>query len=203
MLRMNRMRSLALTLALAAPAALIGSPDSHAQGYDPGVPFAGTSQPGSWTGWYIGGQLGGGVGNNNGFIGGGTLGYNLQSQQLVWGIETDFSGASLDGTRTDLDWLWTLRGRLGVPLSGNILPYVTAGLAVGDVDATVAGFSVAETNAGWTVGGGLEIELSRNWTIKGEYLYVDLGDVDTRLPIPASVEVDDFHILRAGINFKF
>lgn len=35
--------------------------------------------------------------------------------------------------------------------------------------------SISSTQAGWTVGAGFEYMVSRNWSVKGEYLYVDLG----------------------------
>src|SRR5262249_12240775 len=67
--------------------------------------------PFSWTGFYLGGNIGGawahrdvtdtfflgdfGNGNNNGvFIGGGQVGYNWQVGYAVLGIEADFDGAA-------------------------------------------------------------------------------------------------------------
>ena len=79
------------------------------------------------------------------------------------------------GCTTSDTWLSTVRGRAGYAFGG-ILPYVTGGLAVGDIRANMPGFAVASTtNAGWTVGAGLEVALPGNWTAKAEYLHVDLG----------------------------
>src|SRR5438445_541925 len=68
--------------------------------------------PFSWTGFYLGGNIGGawanrdvidpflgvnfGSGNSNGvFIGGGQLGYNWQINYFVLGIEAEFDGAAI------------------------------------------------------------------------------------------------------------
>jgi len=76
------------------------------------------------------------------------------------------------------------------------IAYVTGGVAVGEVmtAGTVFGFdgngnpvntiSSHNTQAGWTVGGGIEGCLAGNWTAKIEYLYLDLGTVTT-IPAPA------------------
>ena len=72
--------------------------------------------------------------------------------------------------------------------------------------------SVSATKAGWTVGGGLEYALGRNWTAKAEYLYVDLGTISA---FADSATAPGFglsnvssskltlNILRAGFNYKF
>lgn len=178
-----------------------------------------------WTGFYIGAQAGygwadtfqwDGVGvydasEADGFIGGGTLGYNFQRGQLVWGVETDFSFSNIESggstcgvgltCSSSMDWLWTLRGRLGVDMNG-WMPYVTAGYALADVSANNGISSGSDTVSGWTVGGGLEVKLDRNWSFKGEYLFVDIGDqFNTGGGNRASIE--DLHIVRAGINYKF
>ena len=62
------------------------------------------------------------------------------------------------------------------------------------------------TNAGWTLGGGLEGRLAANWTAKVEYLYVDLGNFNCGLNCGAGVTDNvSFHtnILRAGVNYRF
>jgi outer membrane immunogenic protein len=64
------------------------------------------------------------------------------------------------------------------------LLYVTGGLAVGRENfsqtiAILAPFTetsdFATTRAGWTVGGDIEYAIARNWSIRGEYLHVDLA----------------------------
>ena len=182
-----------------------------------------------WTGLYLGAHAGYGWGTSrqtntttlvttgdydtDGFLGGGTIGYNFQSGQVVWGLETDISFSDVSGNSfvacaagctSSLDWLWTLRGRVGLDFNG-WMPYVTGGLAVADgfVSTNGAGTS-SDTLTGWTIGGGLEVKLDRNWSVKAEYLFVDLGDM--RNPVPGSpirADFDELHIVRAGINYKF
>lgn len=123
-----------------------------------------------------------------------------------------------------LDWFGTLRARAGVTVTPTILAYVTGGLAYGHVEtdgtltgftgggvATSSAFSSDKTKTGWTVGGGIEGRLTGNWTGKVEYLYMDLGTVDTTgllttnfIPIRAqfSSKITD-NIVRVGLNYKF
>jgi outer membrane immunogenic protein len=181
-----------------------------------------------WTGFYAGLQAGYAWGESrhtdsfgvttgnfdiDGFVGGGTLGYNFQSGQIVWGIETDISytdvsGGSLvacgAGCSSSMDWLWTLRGRVGLDMNG-WMPYITGGLAVADISAVTQSVSMgSETATGWTIGGGLEVKLDRNWSVKAEYLYVDLGDMSGNLgPVPIKIDFDELHIVRGGVNYKF
>ena len=179
-----------------------------------------------WTGLYTGLHAGYGFGTSrmtdtngvttgnfdtDGFVGGGTLGYNIQSGQFVWGIETDISYSDVNGrTLTNCgggcvvssDWLWTLRGRIGMDFGG-WMPYFTGGLAVADGFGRVAGISSSDTLTGYTLGGGLEVKLDRNWSVKAEYLFVDLGDLRVPTPAPVRADFDEMHIVRAGINYKF
>src|SRR5262245_61004152 len=135
-----------------------------------------------------------------GFAGGGQVGYNFQSGSVVYGLEADFSGISnkasaiinppvtftaLSAT-SQLTWMATVRGRLGVTLSPPTLLYVTGGFAVAHFK-DVWGFALApspayvsdKTRTGWTVGGGIEHMFARNWTAKIEALYADFGDWTT------------------------
>jgi outer membrane immunogenic protein len=138
-------------------------------------------------------------------------------------------GADITGAFDQkLTWFGTVRGRLGVTVTPTILAYATGGLAYGEVttDGTITGptvqtpngtatFSSSETKAGWVVGGGVEGIISRNWTTKIEYLYMDLGTVSggpfatsilgpIRNPIAFSFNssITD-NIVRVGLNYKF
>lgn len=213
----------ALALAVAAPvvqAADLGGRTSYKDEPDYGPPRY------LWTGFYAGLQAGygwadgylfdgGGVYGSpevDGFIGGGTIGYNFQSGQIVWGLETDLSYADIGGSdgcgaRTpcsaSIDWLWTVRGRVGLDMNG-WMPYITGGYAMADVGASDNLGSGSDTVHGWTIGGGLEVKLDRNWSIKGEYLYVDLDDsFGLSGAPPGDASVEDLHIVRAGVNYKF
>src|SRR5690606_27219062 len=122
------------------------------------------------------------------------LGFNVQTGRFVWGLEGDLSWSDIDGSvgnttdftlDTDINWLATLRGRVGLA-SGPALFYVTGGFAFADVDTSYSidndwSGSKSETKTGWTVGGGLELMLTQNWTMKAEYLYIDLGSIDVAL----------------------
>jgi outer membrane immunogenic protein len=86
-------------------------------------------------------------------------------------------------TSASTNWLITVRPRLGWAMD-NWLLYVTGGLAVGQESfgQTLTVFApfvsqnnFSETHVGWTVGVGAEYALTRQWSLKAEYLYVDLG----------------------------
>lgn len=161
---------------------------------------------------------------SDGFLGGGQLGYNYQFSPLfVVGLETDIQGSSLrndlnfsnsvltnttSGPSTghwqtnttvsrDLNYLGTLRGRIGWTATPTFLLYGTGGLAYGGVSSsttmTIAAFNNASglpvggvtpgtasgsfsgARAGWTAGGGVEWMFIPNWSAKLEYLHYDLG----------------------------
>jgi outer membrane immunogenic protein len=179
----------------------------------------------SWTGFYIGVNGGGGFGssswdstgsfNTSGGLVGGTLGYNYQFGQAVVGLEGDIDWADLNGTtnnfcsagcKTSDDWLGTVRGRLGYA-ADRFMPFVTGGVAFGDVKASTPGFGGAtNTQAGWTIGAGLEFAVAQNWTVKAEYLYVDLGKFNCGVSCGAGVTDNvsfTTNLIRAGVNYRF
>jgi outer membrane immunogenic protein len=154
---------------------------------------------------------------------GGTLGYDWQKGPWVFGTQGDYSWANISGSSSTcaasspvphncgakLESLGTLRGRIGYAMAatGNWLPYVTGGFAVGDLKAWDALFpsSGSDFRAGWTVGAGVEVGLTQNWTFKVEYLYVDLGNGEVFNVVPGVPESVSFtaNIIRAGVNYKF
>ena len=85
-----------------------------------------------------------------------------------------------------------------------VMPLIASCPTLPAVSPSVAGFgSTTDTNAGWTLGGGIEAAIAGPWTAKVEYLYVDLGNTNCSGYI-LSTNVD-FHtnIVRAGLNYRF
>jgi outer membrane immunogenic protein len=183
----------------------------------------------SWTGFYAGINGGGGWGSSSwdvpatgrfdtsGGLVGGTLGYNYQFGQVVAGLEGDIDWADINGTTTTAcppgckttdNWLGTFRGRLGFA-ADRFMPFITGGLAFGDIQASAPGVAgVDNTNAGWTLGGGLEMSIVGNWTAKAEYLYVDLGHTNCGTSCGVAAGVTDnvsfrTSLVRAGVNYRF
>ena len=166
----------------------------------------------NWSGFYLGVNGGGGWGDSdssNMFRGlvGGTVGYNYQVSQAVFGLEGDIDWSDLRLNRncnafsceTRNNWLSTVRGRAGYTFD-RFMPYVTGGVAFGDIKTSVAGIGDSSaTKTGWTVGGGLEAAIAGPWTAKVEYLHVDLGNGSS--PVGSS-ENFKTNIVRAGINYR-
>lgn len=75
--------------------------------------------------------------------------------------------------------------------------------------------SQSRVSVGWTAGGGVEAELTRNLTLKVEYLYVNLGGSNFSLPTPSVLAgyapsflnalFGDaaFSLVRVGANWRF
>jgi outer membrane immunogenic protein len=191
------------------------------------APPAQVTQAYNWTGFYFGANGGGGwghsfwsaqptgVGLSGGQVGG-TAGYNWQIGRAVLGIEGDIDWSGLQGTGTSAacplgcttsdSWLSTVRGRVGYAFD-RFLPYVTGGLAVGDIHAATPGLvGGTSSNAGWTIGAGLEVALPGNWSAKAEYLHVDLGNFNcgTGCGVAPTDNVSlHQNIFRAGVDYHF
>jgi len=117
------------------------------------------------------------------------------------------------------DWLFTARNRIGWA-SDTLLIYGTAGLAVANVKVNqsivvLGGFTetaaYSATQVGWTAGIGAEYMISRDWSVKGEWLYVDLGKVSgagVLTPAFAGITYNTTahltaNIARVGLNYHF
>jgi outer membrane immunogenic protein len=174
---------------------------------------------------------------HEGGFGGAQLGYNMQSGSWLFGIEADIQGADIGRTtnmsfpgggtsvpsvseaRDHIDWFGTVRGRAGVTVD-RVLFYGTGGLAYGGVRSSfrtsdLAGIeptfgSSSGTRVGWAAGAGIEWAFAANWTVKAEYLHVDLGSTDVTgasLTSPTSLITyrydHTFDAARVGINYRF
>jgi outer membrane immunogenic protein len=155
----------------------------------------------------------------DGFAGGLQIGYNYQIGQLVFGIEADAQAASI-GDRfhgvnngalfvsNRLDTFGTVRGRVGYTFD-RFMPYVTGGFAVGRNTFTVQALGIQDSaiHTGWTAGGGIEYGFRDNWTVKAEYLHVDLseqqylnGTFGNVFGLFSNMKYD---FVRAGVNYRF
>ncbi len=145
---------------------------------------------------------------------------------------------SLTTVSKGLDYFGTLRARLGYEVTPTTLVYATGGLAYGgvkssttvsqsdsgilpgNVTAAYAGTGTfSDTRVGWTAGGGAEFMFTKQWSVKAEYLYYDLGSVSYAVgplvanapgfPSPTwtanaqSTTKFNGNIVRMGVNYHF
>ena len=178
---------------------------------------------------------------DSGGLAGGQFGCNQQTGNIVVGFETDVDWAQVSGSQnrttagiagfvpgffssgSNLQWFGTTRARVGFTPADHWLIYGTGGLAYGGVSYNTSlafpttndfqAISTTRTEVGWTIGAGAEWAFNNSWTVKAEYLYVDLGPRNLttvgsgRLPNPTDTLSDGFsntyHLVRVGLNYKF
>jgi len=163
----------------------------------------------NWVGPYVGLNLGyqsgtaTHAGDLNGITGGLQGGYNWQFGTFVVGAETDVQGSDADGrfaaSQFSNPWFGTLRGRVGYA-ADSVMVYATFGLAYGGGRVETNGVREASTHLGWAGGGGMEVGLTPNWSVKAEYLFVDLSD--RRYVLFGNTGFQS-NILRLGVNYRF
>lgn len=181
--------------------------------------------------------------NNSSVTGGFTAGYNWQVKNAVFGLEGDINHFGFKGSATgsaeypgfepsgftvnssvSADWLATIRGRIGFLATPHWLIYATGGAAIADVKGNFSfadtfgsteSAAIRDTRVGWTAGVGGEYAVGNGWSLKAEYLHVDLGRTSVRstnldnslgaiLPQAFTHSVDlKSNIVRVGVNYKF
>lgn len=184
----------------------------------------------TWTGFYIGGQVGYEFGkdynsaagystSSNGVVGGAHIGYNYQfpASNFVIGLEGDVEGTTahaynyfgiggLDYYKEQIQG--SARGRIGYAVD-RALFYATGGAAFGGVNNSyyAPGFgsvSTSHTRVGYTVGGGVEYAISNNWSLRAEYRYTDFGSYSDIGPTGVSINKRDTdNRVEAGFSYKF
>jgi outer membrane receptor protein involved in Fe transport/opacity protein-like surface antigen len=187
----------------------------------------------NWSGFYIGLNAGGALGpttatvssgggsasvNEPGFLGGAQVGANLQTGPVVWGFEADYDASTqnqsfpsgvLTGSWSQMPWLATLRGRLGVAFD-RYLVYGTAGGAAGELRSSFSipagSTSTTVTYGTWIAGAGIEYGITDNLSARIEYLYLDKGNIATGvIASPATTITSHLQdtMVRAGLNYRF
>ncbi|WP_407150315.1 outer membrane protein [Bradyrhizobium sp. ORS 86] len=169
----------------------------------------------NWTGFYIGGHLGGvfsGSDNTfNGlaltdssarFMGGVQAGYDWQlSTNWVIGLEGQYSWVGSHQLNAifpnglvynnNQRGIASVTGRVGYTWGPGLI-YVKGGYAYSDNNESVTSggvpvaFTLSDNHSnGWTVGAGAEYMFAPSWSAKVEYQYYDFGD--SRFTSPASL----------------
>ncbi len=161
--------------------------------------------------------------NLSGGLLGGTVGVNSQFDSFVLGLEGDVVWSGLAGGTAcngapalscngNVDWMGTVKGRAGYAVD-QVLFFVSGGLAAGGIRATVTpavGGTTGShnfTSIGWTVGGGVEVAVTDNISVKAEYSYLDLGSgtapVGTLGAVNSYAISTHVHAAKVGVNFHF
>jgi outer membrane immunogenic protein len=176
----------------------------------------------------------------------GRVGFDWQMDNLVIGAvaeigKTDatssvsaFSTTPASYTITrEIDYLASLRARIGTTLGPSTLLYGTAGVAYAKLDNSFTTTNTVNSvvasgeddSWGFVLGGGVEQKMGRNLSVGIEYLYHQLKDEDFRVRLGAAAGTpatnpfllgnaagtdfrrsnDDFnlHSVRAVVNFRF
>jgi len=218
----------ATLIAFAAPAV---AADIPARTYTKAPAYTVPEAVYNWTGFYIGGHLGGAfagdnsvLGSNARFLGGVQGGFDYQfAPNWVAGAEAQYSwlsnnnnavafpgGTLITGNNGQLG---SVTGRLGYAW-GPALFYGKGGFAWRDNNnfaVTVAGVPAAFTTSGsnkdgYTVGAGLEYLFAPNWSAKAEYQYYNFGNTTFTAgpaPIVGARFRDDEHNVKLGVNYRF
>ena len=90
----------------------------------------------------------------------------------------------------------------------------TGGIAYGQFRfdsnwANFTSFKSTSTRIGWAVGGGAEAMLTRNWTLKAEYLHLDFGGFDDNYLVTSGGVTSSAtlhtrlqnEVVRVGVNY--
>jgi outer membrane immunogenic protein len=154
-----------------------------------------------------------------GITGGGQVGWNFQWGHFIVGPEVDYGSLRLNATQSSTAGypccspttftvtqsiktraLFTARARAGVAF-GRLFLYFTGGVGITNFNYqevfTDTFANALETGgakvdkAGYVVGGGGEISLSRHFSMKGEFLYINFGTAsNTSTNLITTVPID-------------
>jgi opacity protein-like surface antigen len=166
-----------------------------------------------------------------GAVGGVQAGYDYQTGKWVFGVEGNINATNAHGGRPcevsfvvtcedNKNWIGTATARAGYAFWNRALAYVRGGVAFTNTSVTAAcngngviplgcPASDSQSRAGWTIGYGTEFALTKNWTVRGETNYYDLGKTRYNLveAPPAPTIVTDIRekgfISTVGLNYRF
>lgn len=185
------------------------------------------SAPNAWKGLYAGAHIGGTIGDVatiedekettdlSNWMAGGYVGLDIALGNIVIGVEADATWSLNEGDDTafgtynitpNLDWLATVRGRVGYAWN-QFMFYGTAGFAFTQItyDFGLDGLRLDEeqTQTGFVVGGGVDIGLSSSLSLRIEALHYGFGENDFKLGDRDFKADTDLTTIRTGLTFRF
>jgi outer membrane immunogenic protein len=145
--------------------------------------------------------------NTTGPAGGLHIGYNFQAAHFVIGGEADtmfgsIKAVSLGGASFNQDYLSSARAKAGYAF-GDFLAYGTVGWAFSTATYEDPIYSQSKTISGSVFGVGAEYALTRNVSIRAEYLRYDFGNTTYSTPFSSKQIYTDTNLLRAGASVHF
>ena len=132
-------------------------------------------------------------------------GFNWRQGQTVYGAEADVSlnlgrdyvfgdRVPVGGVTAAVDWISTIRGRIGIVTNNNLL-FATGGLSYSDTVSNGRSY-----DWGYVFGGGIEGQISWRWIWRGEVLfhYYSPDNVSA-----TRAELDSAYSVRLGVARQF
>ncbi|CAN7563902.1 outer membrane protein [Brucella pseudogrignonensis] len=152
----------------------------------------------------------------DGFVGGIYGGYNFSSENFVYGLEANLDYADSKNSRntfrgdatthSDIGFNGALRARVGYSVDRALI-YAAGGLAVADIEYKATDLSgtakKSSTQAGYTIGGGVEYAVTDNVLLRTEYAFSDYGDKSVSTDLANYKFETKTHTLKVGLGYKF
>ena len=178
-------------------------------------------------GWYLGGTVGGatvsydfspanGSIDSSGVLGGVIGGWSWQRGPVVVGIEGDFLGADISGSRhfnaganlasPNIDTMADLRVRAGYAITPRVLVFGTFGGAWANADLPIRGPGGGSGSAdffGWSAGGGAEVALNPNWSARFDYQFTDFDSQKVNYPGGSVTYDPNANTYRGSLIYRF
>jgi outer membrane immunogenic protein len=165
------------------------------------------------------------------FLGGVHGGYNFQADEIVLGLEADFTSMDMsdsliyrdddDELSVEMGWVSTVRARAGIA-TGDALLYATGGVAFADytffADDDIDSDDPDDRGSkdisavGLVLGGGIAYAIDESWSIRGEALYAFFDhdeDIDGVVPADSDgnpgdhLKLQNYYALKGGVSFSF
>ena len=145
--------------------------------------------------------------NASGIIGGAHVGYNFQAQRLVGGAEGDFLTSHIQsGTVATMSFKQTFLSSASVKAGyvfGELLSYGTIGWAYSTSSYRDLSGASDKTIKGTAFGAGVEYAVTRNFSIRAEYMRYNFGTQTYVTPLSTVPISANTNLVRGGASVHF